>query len=175
VVDEVVVGLEDAVGEPIVAHELPDVFHWIEFGGFRRQGDDGDVWRHEQARRHVPACLIDHQHGMGAWGNDLGNFDKMQVHRLGVASRHDQGGALAVLRADGAEDIGGGGALITGSARSCAAFCPPACDLVLLADARLILEPNLYCRDIDRLFARDFVQARGEVFLKSSIAPLAWA
>jgi hypothetical protein len=33
-VDDVVVGLEDAVGEPIVAHELPDVFLRIEFKAF---------------------------------------------------------------------------------------------------------------------------------------------
>jgi hypothetical protein len=41
---------------------------------------------------------------------------------------------------------------------------PPAGDLVLLADACLILKLNLYCPDVDRLFARDLVQARGEVF-----------
>jgi hypothetical protein len=28
-VDEIVVGLEDAVREPVVAHELPDVFNQI--------------------------------------------------------------------------------------------------------------------------------------------------
>ena len=59
VVDEIVVGVEDTVGEPIVAHELPDVFHWVELGGFRRHGDDRDVWRHDKVRRHVPASLID--------------------------------------------------------------------------------------------------------------------
>ena len=32
-VDEIVVGFEDAVREPIVAHELPDVFHRVELGG----------------------------------------------------------------------------------------------------------------------------------------------
>ena len=41
---------------------------------------------------------------------------------------------------------------------------PPTGDHVLLADACLILELNLYCPDVDRLFARDLVQARGEVF-----------
>ena len=61
------------------------------------------------------------------------------------------------------------------SARAGAALGPPARDLVLLADARLVLEPNLYCLDVDRLFARDLVQARGKVFLKSSIALAAWA
>jgi hypothetical protein len=50
-IDEIVVGFEDAVGEPVVAHELPDVFHGIEFRAFRRQGDDGDVGRYDEARR----------------------------------------------------------------------------------------------------------------------------
>jgi len=33
VVDDVVVGGEDAVGEPIVAHELPDILDRVEFRG----------------------------------------------------------------------------------------------------------------------------------------------
>ena len=32
VVEDVVVGFEDTVGEPVVAHELPDVFYGVEFG-----------------------------------------------------------------------------------------------------------------------------------------------
>jgi hypothetical protein len=45
----------------------------------------------------------------------------------------------------------------------------PARDLVLLADARLHAspqEPNLHDLDVDRRFARNFVQARGEVYFK---------
>ena len=174
-VDEIVVGFEDAIGEPVVAHELPDVFLGVEFGAFRRQGDDGDVGRHGEAHRHVPACLIDQEHGVGTRRDGLGDRGEMQVHCLGIADGQDQGRALALFRADGAEDVCRGGALITGSARAGAALRPPAGDLVLLADARLVLEPNLYCLDVDRLFARDFVQTRGEVFLKSSIAPSRWA
>ena len=51
VIDEIVVGFEDTVGEPVVAHELPDVLDRVEFGAFRRHGDNGDVGRHDQARR----------------------------------------------------------------------------------------------------------------------------
>jgi hypothetical protein len=36
-------------------------------------------------------------------GRDLG---EVQVHRLGVAGWQDQGRALALFRADGAEDVG---------------------------------------------------------------------
>ena len=174
-VDEIVVGFEDAIGEPVVAHELPDVFHGVELGGFRRQGDDGDVGRHDEARRHVPASLIDQEDGVGTGRDGLGNLREVQVHCLGVAGRQDQGRPLALLRADRAEDVGGGGALVTRRAGARAAFRPPAGDLVLLADTSLICEPDLYLVDVDRLLARDCVQARGEVFLKTSIAPSACA
>ena len=50
VVDEIIVGFEDTVREPIIAHKLPDVFDRVELGGFRRQGHDGDVGRHDETR-----------------------------------------------------------------------------------------------------------------------------
>jgi len=49
-IDDVVEGSEDAVGEPIVAHELPDVFHRVELGRFWRQWDDGNVRRNDEPR-----------------------------------------------------------------------------------------------------------------------------
>ena len=123
----------------------------------------------------MPTGLIGEEYGVGSWCDHLGDFREMQVHRLGVASRQDQRRALAILWADGAEDIGRGGALIAGSAWAGATLGPPAGDLVLLADTSLICEPDFYLVAVDRLLARDLVQARGEVFLKSSIASSAWA
>ena len=123
----------------------------------------------------MPASLIDQKDGVGTGRDDRGDLREVQVHRLGIASRQDQGRALALLWADGAEDVGGGGPLITGSAGAGAALCPPAGDLVLLADTSLILEPDFYLVAVDGLFLGDFVQTRGEVFLKSSIAPAACA
>jgi len=175
VVDEIVVGFEDAVREPVVAHELPDVLDRVEFGAFRRQSDDGDVGGNDQPLRHMPSGLIDEQDGVGSRRDRLGNLRKVQVHRLGVAERQDQGHALAVLRTDRAEDVGGGGTLVAGRSWSGAAFGPPPGDLVLLADARLILEPDFYLAAVNALLARDRVQACGEAFLKSSMAPSAWA
>jgi hypothetical protein len=112
---------------------------------------------------------------VGTGRDGLGDLGEVQVHRLGIAGRQDQGRTLALLRADRTEDVGGGGALVTGRARAGAALCPAAGDLILLADTSLILEPDFYLVVVDRLLARDCFQARGEVFLKSSIAPLACA
>ena len=94
---------------------------------------------------------------------------EVQVHRLGVAGRQDQG------HADRAKDVCGSGALIAWRARADAALGPSSRDLVLLADAGFILEPDFYLVAVDHLFARDYLQARGEAFLKSSITPSACA
>ena len=123
----------------------------------------------------MPACLIDQEHSVCAGRNGLGDLHEMQVHRLGVAGGQDQGRTLALLRADGAEDVGGSGALVAGRTWARAALRPAAGDLVLLADTSLICEPDFYRVDADRLLTRDCVQARGEAFLKSSIAPAACA
>ena len=92
----------------------------------------------------MPASLIDQEDGMGAGRDDLGDLHEVQVHRLGIAGRQDQGRALAFFRADRAEDVGGSGTLITGSTWAGAALGPAAGDLVLLADPSLICEPDLF-------------------------------
>jgi hypothetical protein len=66
----------------------------------------------------------------------------MQVHRRGVAQGQDQGRALAVLRTDGAEDVGLGVALVLRRHRPAAAPRPAPGDLVLLAYPSFILEPD---------------------------------
>jgi hypothetical protein len=65
--------------------------------------------------------------------------------------------------------------LVRRRARTRAALGPTAGDLVLLADAGLGGEPDLYGGGLDALLAPDLIQARGEAFLKSSIAPSACA
>jgi hypothetical protein len=42
-VEQVFVGGEDPVGEPVVAHELPDVLDGVQLRALRRQWQDGDV------------------------------------------------------------------------------------------------------------------------------------
>jgi len=172
-VDEIVVGFEDAVREPVVAQKLPDIFDRIELGAFWRQRNDGDVCRHDEAGRQVPASLIDQEDGMGSGRDRFGDLCKMQVHRLAVAGRQDQGRALALLGADCAEDVGGSGTLIARRTGAGAALRPAASDFVLLADAGLVGEPDFYCVAVDALLARDRLQTGGEAFLKSSIAPAA--
>ena len=58
VVDDIVVGFEDPVREPVVAHELPDVFDRVELGAPGWQRHEGDIGRHDQLGRSMPASLI---------------------------------------------------------------------------------------------------------------------
>ena len=86
-------------------------------------GDYGEVGRHDEARRHVTACLIHQENGVGARRNGRSDLDEMQVHCLGIAGKI-RARAFALLRADGTKDVGRGGALIAGSARPGAALKP---------------------------------------------------
>src|SRR2546422_998999 len=155
--------------------QLPHVLNRVELGTFGWQRDDGDVGRYDEACRHVPAGLVDQEDSVGGGCNGRGDLREVQVHRFGIAGRQDQGCALAPLRAYRTEDVGGGGTLVTRCAWAGAALRPATGDLVLLADASLVGEPDFYRVAVERLRARDFFQAHGEAFLKSSIAPCACA
>ncbi len=85
VVENVVVGFEDAVREPVVAHELPDVLDRIELGRFRRQRQERDVVRDGKLRRDMPPGLIEKNERMRAWCDRKRDFFEMQGHGLAVA------------------------------------------------------------------------------------------
>lgn len=102
---DILVGSENSIGEPVVAHELPDIFHGVELGRFWRQGEDSDVGRNDELRRHMPAGLIDKEHSMSARGDGFGDLGHMQCHRFCIAGRQYQSRALTLFRADSAEDI----------------------------------------------------------------------
>ena|SRR6478609_201489 len=123
----------------------------------------------------MPAGSIEQQDGVFVRRDFPGDFGQVQVHRLGVAARQNERCALAFFRADGAEDIGRGGTLVTWRRWARSAPRPSPGDLVLLTDPRLVGEPDFYCGRIDALILGDLIQARRETFLKSSIAPSACA
>ena len=81
-----------------------------------------------------------------------------------VLQGQDEGGALALGRADGAEDVGRGGALIAGRGGARAAAGPSAGDLVLLSDPGFILEPDLYGLPLEASRARSAPGSRRSFF-----------
>ena len=99
-----------------------------------------------RAGRDVPSGLVEHQHGMGARSDGGADLRRCACIAWRVAAGHDEAGALALGRADRAEDVGPLGALVVRRARPRAAPGPAAGDLVLLPDPRLVLQPELYGR-----------------------------
>lgn len=93
------------VGEPVVAHELPDVFDWVEFGAFGRKRDDADIVGYDEPVCHMPASLIHEHDGMRIRRDVPGNFSEMQGHRVGIADWQDKPCSFPQSRADRAEDI----------------------------------------------------------------------
>ena len=73
---------------------------------FGRQRDDADILGYDERGGHVPPGLIHDHHSMGAKCHGSGDFDKMQVHRVGIAHRQDKPCTLAQCRADCPEDVG---------------------------------------------------------------------
>ena len=58
----------------------------------------------------MPAGLIEEHHGMGV-GGGVGDLGEVRGHGGRVAAGHDDRPTLSLLRTDGAEDTGRGGAL----------------------------------------------------------------
>jgi len=99
-VEDVVIGAEDAIGEPIGTHELPDVLDRIELGRFRRRRHEGDVVGYRELMDEMPAGLIEHQDGTSAGCDGAGDFHEVQRHGGGIAEREHQTGGGAARRAD---------------------------------------------------------------------------
>src|SRR5712672_1620919 len=117
----------------------------------------------------MPSGLIDEKDGMGSRCDGVGDFGQMQVHRLGIAGRQDQGSSLSLLRADGSEDVGRGGALIPRSARASAALRPPAGDLVFLGYRKLSARPRHHAQAEGAI--ENFKKNSQRAWMKSHEAP----
>ena len=60
----------------------------------------------------MPPSLVEQKDRVGVRRHHGADLGKMRLHRLGVAERHDDAGALARGGTDRAEDVGPGGALV---------------------------------------------------------------
>ena len=105
-VEDVVIGFEDAIREPVVAHELPDVFHRVQFGAFRWQRQQRDVLWHDECCGAVPSGLIEEQHGVGSRRDRRRDFRQMQRHPRAVAAGQDERRTLALGRTDRTVNVG---------------------------------------------------------------------
>src|SRR3954471_21406131 len=117
---------------------------------------------------------VEQQRGMGAPFDGAGDRVEVELHGLRVGEGQRQGGTRAAGRADGPEQVRAFVALVGRLSRPCSAPRPLPHEAVLLADAGLVLEP-----DLDGLARREAAQMgsqRGrKVFLNASIVRGSWA
>ena len=71
-VEQIVSVEEDAVGQPVVAQELPDGLDRVEFGTFGRQGDEREIVGDVELAGRMPSRLIEDEDGAASRRNVLG-------------------------------------------------------------------------------------------------------
>lgn len=116
--DDIVINFTDAVGEPVLAHEVPEMFDRIELWRFRRQRQDCYVGGHIKCLGHVPARVIQNEDGIRVIGDMAGISATMLCGGVGIAARHDESRRIAELGADCTEDVDGSRSLVVRRARS---------------------------------------------------------
>ena len=84
-VEDVGVGYADAVRQPVVAHELPEILDRIKFGAFRGQRQRGHGGWDDERTGVIPSRLIEEQDGVGARRDSGGHLRQVQGHPLGNA------------------------------------------------------------------------------------------
>jgi len=166
-IDDLVVGFEDAVREVGLAQELPEVLDGVQLGRPGGQEEQRDVAGDLERGRGVPSGAVEQEDGMSAGRDPVCDLVEMSLHGRGVGPGQGERGAGAARGADGAEEIEAVIALVLGLARPRAFPGPLPHQAVLLAQAHLVLPPEL-----DRHLGRQVAYGRGkrarEVFLKSS-------
>src|SRR4051794_6875717 len=167
--DDRLVVRPDAMAELVLPQVLPHVLDRVQLGRVGGQRQQGEVLGDGEAAGAVPAGAVEHDHGVGARGDLVADLRQVQAGGRGVGIRQDQGGADGALRADRAERVGPGVAAVAGRPGPGAATRPDPGQRALLADAGLVLKP-----DLDRLAAgvlgQRLAYQLGEAFLNA-----AWA
>ena len=173
-IEDILVGLEDAVGEVGLPEVLPEVFDRVQLGGAGWQEEQGDVLGDLELGRHVPSGAVEQENGVGTGRDISADLPEMGLHGLCVGPGQDERGTGAARGADGAEEVEALIALVLGLTGSAAAARPLADQGVLLAQTHLVLPPQLD-RRCGRQVAYGRCERAWEVFLKSSSTPAFWA
>lgn len=167
-VDDLGIGLEDAVGEPVRAQVLPDLFDRVQLRRSRRQEDQRHIFRDGEIAGGVPAGAVEQQDGVRSPSDHGRDLVEVQLHGLGADVGESQRGADTARRTDRAEQTGVLVALVGRLAGPRSAPCPLSNDAVLLSDPSLVLEPDFDTFALGQMSDMS-VQGPGEVFLNSSM------
>src|SRR5262245_48657409 len=84
VIDDIVEGLENSVRQPVLPHELPDVFLAVEFGCAWRELQERDVVWNLEGLGAMPAGLIEEENSVSARSNFGCDITEVKLHSVGV-------------------------------------------------------------------------------------------
>jgi hypothetical protein len=115
----------------------------------------------------VPAGPVEDERGVAPGRDRSRQLGQEQAHRRGRDLGQDQRDAGVPLGADGAEQVDRGEAVLAPPARAHAPLVPDVGGAALLADAGLVLEPQLDPRGLGML-GRDPAHHLGQAFLNRS-------
>src|SRR4051795_10933115 len=165
--DDGVVALPDAMAELVLPQVLPDVLDRVQLGRVGRERQEGEVLGDGKVAGAVPTGAVEHDHRVRAGRDVVADLRQVQAGGLGVGVGQDQRGTDGPLGADRAEQVGPGVAAVARRPGAGAAPRPHPGQGALLADAGLVLEP-----DLDRLAAGVLGQRSrhqiGEAFLNAA-------
>jgi hypothetical protein len=168
-VEDIIVVFVDGIGELVAAQTGPDIFNRIEFGRIGRQADESNVVGHFEGGSCVIAGAVEDECSMGVRIDLAADFGKKHGHGFGIGRRQDESSGGTPLRTDGPENIGPFVTPVAGCAWPCSPLRPDPRQRALLADARLILEPDFDWLALGMVW--EFVgNRRGKVFLNVSCA-----
>jgi hypothetical protein len=104
---DVILGGEDAVGEPFVVYELPNILKRVQLGAFGWQSDNGDVADYDELAGRMPYRLINQHDRMSPKGDHERDLRQMQGGMVSLfVKRSHRPSALSMFQANRAEDTG---------------------------------------------------------------------
>src|SRR4051812_31647047 len=167
--DDGLVVRPDAMAELVLPQVLPHVLDRVQLGRVGGQRQQGEVLGDGEAAGAVPPGTVEHDHAVRPGRDVAADLGQVQAGGRGIGVGQDEGGTDGALRADRPEQVGPGVPAVAGRPGPGAAPRPHPGQRALLADAGLVLEP-----DLDRLAAGALGQRPrhqlGEAFLNASRA-----
>ena len=97
----------------------------------------------------MPSSLVQYQHGMPARRNRLADFLQVKRHGLRIGKWQHQADSRIALRTHGTKDVGRFGLLLPHDPRPGATTCPDPGLGTALANAHLILKPDIDLLQLD--------------------------
>jgi hypothetical protein len=127
----------------VAAEVVPEVLDRVEFGGRRREGDEGDGRGRAEGLGRVVSGVVPDQRDVGAGGDGGGELVEEGLDDGGVEPLADEALGPTGGRADGGQDVEAFEPALLRGGRPGPGVGPDGGQRPLLAEPGLVLEPDL--------------------------------